>query len=888
MTSKDGSKAEVSSRSTPEPNIVTTPDPDQPPSIRASPGHSGPVRASPVGSNTQFDKLVDPARYYKCRVKDEGIDRTPKPLLTNIRPGYSIYSVGPNPEDFGKGPDGRDDLGKPFGFRMSKISNTSLMKDNGSVMGATPQFGNRLGLTTSPLGNAPLRASSALKVGAKPSAQITSKDSSVDTEKGLSDLAVEMGTMPKSPLVEWRDEARRLSLRQKRAQAKQSKDLTIILKDTRLDMVYERLPRSRIIEDEIELEQNAKQNKIYEDFLIFRAGNENFINKASQTINDAPKNKSTQTYWTAEKSCNDQASVWEIHDTFEDVHETAKRIEKEAADKANPFEGNAAANCDQRSSNFEGGHLSPINSGGSEDDEGIAVEGESDEREYAATLTTVGDASCLQSPAFKNHLFMMERVLNMNTYQNKIGDFKHFYEGKTQETSSQSTWRPRLSRMWVWNAEGLTQGKSVNCMRWNRVNKHLLAAAYGDIGQEGLICGWNLKNLEFPERFYKRPTAALTIDFSQVLPSFLSCGSADGSVCVYNVKSVENVTVLDSMNNAAHGHVSPVWQVGWIQKEQTSSSSIGLPERLISVASDGRVADWKIHKGFDATDLMRIKRSQMKPGFGAFTSKSTQKTKDTCLSRLAGGMTFAFSPKHLDLYLVGTDEGIIHLCNTNYSEQYLETYWGHTGAIFKIEWSPFLEDFFLSCSGDWSIRLWRRGEQNSLINLYLGTKAYYNINWSPHNACVFAALNENSLEIWNLSVSIMEPVLTKKPDRGERITSMIFSPLVDDIILLGDSSGDITVYKMKNLERTPSNHKELLQAAITTVTSSVTNENKSDNANLFPHEVWSGFFADFETASLPSQDSTTATSLGNSVNATLTGAGDWESVSDKRATESGV
>ena len=62
----------VSSRSTPEPNIVTTPDPDQPPSIRASPGHSGPVRASPVGSNTQFDKLVDPARYYKCRVKDEG------------------------------------------------------------------------------------------------------------------------------------------------------------------------------------------------------------------------------------------------------------------------------------------------------------------------------------------------------------------------------------------------------------------------------------------------------------------------------------------------------------------------------------------------------------------------------------------------------------------------------------------------------------------------------------------------------------------------------------------------------------------------------------------------------------------------------------------------
>ena len=41
-------------------------------------------------------------------------------------------------------------------------------------------------------------------------------------------------------------------------------------------------------------------------------------------------------------------------------------------------------------------------------------------------------------------------------------------------------------------------------MKWNRANKHLLAAGYGAVGEEGLVCGWNLKNLEFPERFYKR------------------------------------------------------------------------------------------------------------------------------------------------------------------------------------------------------------------------------------------------------------------------------------------------------------------------------------------------------------------------------------------------
>ena len=48
-----------------------------------------------------------------------------------------------------------------------------------------------------------------------------------------------------------------------------------------------------------------------------------------------------------------------------------------------------------------------------------------------------------------------------------------------------------------------------------------------------------------------------------------------------------------------------------------------------------------------------------------------------------------------ELFIAGTDEGLIHLCNTNYSEQYLETYWGHTGPIFRVEWSPFLRDCFL-------------------------------------------------------------------------------------------------------------------------------------------------------------------------------------------------
>ena len=56
------------------------------------------------------------------------------------------------------------------------------------------------------------------------------------------------------------------------------------------------------------------------------------------------------------------------------------------------------------------------------------------------------------------------------------------------------------------------------------------------------------------------------------------------------------------------------------------------------------------------------------------------------------------------MYLAGTEEGLIHKCSCSYNEQFLDTYTGHTGPLYKVKWSPFAPDVFLSCSADWSIR----------------------------------------------------------------------------------------------------------------------------------------------------------------------------------------
>lgn len=66
------------------------------------------------------------------------------------------------------------------------------------------------------------------------------------------------------------------------------------------------------------------------------------------------------------------------------------------------------------------------------------------------------------------------------------------------------------------------------------------------------------------------------------------------------------------------------------------------------------------------------------------------------ISRQASGLSFDFPPGDGATYFAGTEDGLIHKCSVSYNEQYLETYHGHTGPVYRIRCSPFCERLFLS------------------------------------------------------------------------------------------------------------------------------------------------------------------------------------------------
>ena len=91
--------------------------------------------------------------------------------------------------------------------------------------------------------------------------------------------------------------------------------------------------------------------------------------------------------------------------------------------------------------------------------------------------------------------------------------------------------------------------------------------------------------------------------------------------------------------------------------------------------------------------------------------------------RFASGLSFEFLKGESSMYLATTEEGVIYRCSKSYTQQYLEIYSGHNGPIYKVRANPFLYDVFLTCSADWSCKLWN-WRKDSPLNSFQSLDIY--------------------------------------------------------------------------------------------------------------------------------------------------------------------
>ncbi|XP_002733663.1 dynein axonemal intermediate chain 4-like [Saccoglossus kowalevskii] len=563
----------------------------------------------------------------------------------------------------------------------------------------------------------------------------------------------------------------------------------------------------------------------YNELVKSRVGNDRYAERGMQTFNEAPKQKEVQTTRITHADAGCMATNWDMYDTYAEMNPAVPTEEEEDDDI--PLSRPTSGKTHTSSSSNEGKKTIDSHTGRPESRSSLMTASIASESTVAGLMSkdttsvsdmaTVIDEAILKSDELKQDLFIMERVVTHNIYQPKQAAFRDLpilididkEVGEDEGTGPVSIAQlgPNIDRLWAYSCS-ITKSRNVSCMSWNKINQDLLAVGYGQFGfteqKGGLACCWSLKNPEYPERVYHTEAGVTAMDFSATNPNLLA--------------HYYHHLLHSSESNGKHS--APVWQLKWIEKERGSGDDKG--EVLVSISTDGRVTQWLIRKGFECSDLMKLKRISVKQGK---KGQEAPKKTEAFISRQAPGTCFDFNAKDSNIYLAGTEEGHIHKCSCSYNEQYLDTYIGHTGPVYKVQWSPFLTDVFLSCSADWSIRLWRQDRIQPIVNFYSSTKAVMDISWSPKSATVFGCVNEGAVEIWDLNVSTLDPIIVSVPAPGVKYSTLIFA-FNSDCILVGDSEGQVSVFQLRCMPSIGQDQVEVLQKIVEQNTENLSNKNK--------------------------------------------------------------
>ncbi|XP_030606878.1 dynein axonemal intermediate chain 4 [Archocentrus centrarchus] len=539
------------------------------------------------------------------------------------------------------------------------------------------------------------------------------------------------------------------------------------------------------------------RNSQYEEVCRNRVGHGKDVDRSVQTLNGATKNKQVQSNSLIMVDAATNITTWDMYEPLCDAEQ------EETVGLCKPVK----TDCP----------------------EAVMDSSRAAERSVASTATTVSVSCSLKdvevdgnslntelewelivlSEKFQHCLLAMEKSILRNNSQPQLAAYRQLAVleepgcpvkpdlVEPRKGGTESSQSPALECLWAFSCE-LSRGRSVSCMAWNRKNPDLLAVGYGgfDFGNQtpGLICCWSIKNLKWPERVIHCDSTVTSLDFSASDPSQLAVGTRDGSITIYSVHSQDNRSQIVSSRESPSRHMGPVWQLRWMQQE-LSSSGEEKEEALLSVGADGRISKWFFFKhGFDCTDVMKLKRVQNTKKAGR---NKTETMTGSVLTALTPGLCFDFHPTDSSIYLTGTWEGLIHKCSFSNTQQFVETYSKHFCPVNCVAWSPFNPDVFLSCSSDWTIQLWKQDHSKPLLGFTSTQKAVCDVKWSPKWATVFGAVNEEQLEIWDLNLSILDPVFVQPAAPGVRMTSLLFSSQTDCVVV-GDSVGEVAVYQLKN------------------------------------------------------------------------------------------
>ena len=371
------------------------------------------------------------------------------------------------------------------------------------------------------------------------------------------------------------------------------------------------------------------------------------------------------------------------------------------------------------------------------------------------------------------------------------------------------------------------RNRSVTAICWNPKYEDLFAVGYGsysfpkkkddkektdergeersdDIMDNGYIFVFSIKNNYYPEIKYTTEAGVLSLDFHPTQFNYIVAGMYDGTVAVYDIKQKIKTPIV-TCDIRYQKHMDPVWQVKWYTISENDEFV------FYSISSDGRVIRWSFYKNkfkLESEEIITLKYSD---SAAESMEKATQNSNSINFSSIdqenqkgeeafifgnAGGMCFDFN-KHKgfeDLFVLGTEEGHIHLCSVKHRGHYIQSYEGHSMGVYTVTWNPFHEKIFASCSADWTIKIWHYKVFQPLI-IFDMQNAVSDVAWSPWCSTIFSAVTvQGDMKFFDLNRN-RKAAIHEKKYQDIAINHISFNKF-EYVFLTGNEKGKVRLWRM--------------------------------------------------------------------------------------------
>ncbi|KAK9878697.1 hypothetical protein WA026_023397 [Henosepilachna vigintioctopunctata] len=255
-----------------------------------------------------------------------------------------------------------------------------------------------------------------------------------------------------------------------------------------------------------------------------------------------------------------------------------------------------------------------------------------------------------------------------------------------------------------------------------------------------------------PSRKISSDSCITNIQFHPLMPAILAGSAHDGTILIWNVQDVNNDSVLSKISRTDN-----VSCMNWMTLDHVTMDIVF----LVTGCLDGTITMWRFNNSYTCANV--YEKYKIKPPVMSRIKRSKSRRSANSVEIGVGVTCFEFSRHLPDMFVVGTEGGLVIQCSTSKPiklkggtetdplyDPVFQHYDPHDGAVVNVQVSRTRNDMFLTTGADLQTRIYIIGQEEPARVIFFNSSVnpHYWVPYEKH--LIYGYGMHKNIEVYNV------------------------------------------------------------------------------------------------------------------------------------------